>query len=247
LTKDRLSLVSQVLASSNDAYKHSEVILDLVYKLGYRGDIVGELKTFAMLTDSALQNEDFARAYETCTQMIEKLIQMRADHPQDDVKFKTATEVCWITCFQLGRQPDFGDAPKKLSLLGRALEFCPADKLHDVLTAWHHLEEEDIKGRGTSLSAIRDHKRKRKDPSLDAAASLRARLQDFKMPSPIMLSSPDAAALASKTLKSVAANLPFGRGRGPQQSGRPHGDVSSQAGRVLSKGIGWLIGADANE
>ena len=45
LTKDRLSLVSRVLSSNNDAYKHSEVILDLVRKLGFHNDIIAEVKT----------------------------------------------------------------------------------------------------------------------------------------------------------------------------------------------------------
>jgi len=80
------------------------------------------------------------------------------------------------------------------------------------------------------------------------------------MPSPPLLSTPDAAALASRTFRSVAANFPFSvghRGRsqlsdtgedvsrrsGSQRRGENE-DVSVQASRVLSKGIGWLIGAD---
>ena len=34
LTKDRLALVSQILASNDSAYKHIEVLLELVHKLG---------------------------------------------------------------------------------------------------------------------------------------------------------------------------------------------------------------------
>ncbi|GBE77859.1 hypothetical protein SCP_0107410 [Sparassis crispa] len=65
LTKDRLSLVSRVLSSNSDAYKHTQVILELVEKLGFGGDAIAEVKTLAMLVETALQSEDFTRHRET--------------------------------------------------------------------------------------------------------------------------------------------------------------------------------------
>jgi len=75
------------------------------------------------------------------------------------------------------------------------------------------------------------------------------------MPSPPLLSTPDAAALASRTFRNVAANFPFSvshsnrprtsEGSQPEnQRQMEREDVSVQATRVFSKGIGWLIGAD---
>lgn len=308
LTKDRLSLVSRVLSSNSDAYKHAEVILDLCYKLGFRGDTAAEVKTLAMLADTALQAEDFTRAYENTMRMVDIVKKLRdASAPLDavDDKIQEATEVCWIGCFQLGRQPEFDDLKKKLQLLGYALELCPPEKLHDILTAWRRLEKEDIANReedlaqkkqlhvgGKSLTAsLQRHQQKHglargngsthhawghastmTSATLNtAASSLRAKLQQFHMPSPPLLSTPDAAALASRTFRSVTANFPFSVG---QRSATPsqashhenerqhHGygyggglhssesghhrldDVSAQASKVLSKGIGWLIGAD---
>ena len=91
----------------------------------------------------------------------------------------------------------------------------------------------------------------------DVAASLATRLQSMKMHIP---ASPDAAALASKALGRVAANIPFSfttRGRSylSEESDRSRSGsrtraadgahvVSEQASRVLQKGIGWLLGAD---
>lgn len=269
LIKDRLSLVSRVLSSNNDAFKHTEVILDLVYKLGFRGDIVAEVKTLAMLADTALQNEDFQRAYDCSDRMVDTVLNMRASLPlgANDPKLADACEVCWVACFQLGRQPEFDDVRKKLSLLGRALELCPPEKLHDVLAAWRRLEKEDIELREeklnegqTSPADLGTRKRFNVAASTTAAsASLRARLQDFHMPSPPLLSTPDAAALASRTFRTVAANFPFsvgtrGRSHASQQGeensrspsrNRPGGqDVQAQATRVFSRGIGWLIGAE---
>ncbi|KAL0579369.1 hypothetical protein V5O48_002645 [Marasmius crinis-equi] len=270
LTKDRLSLVSQVLSSNSDAYKHTEVILDLVHKLGFKDDIVAEVKTLAMLADTALQVEDFTRSYETTQRMIDLVLNLRASSMGSvDDSIREASDVCWIACFQLGRQPEFSDTDKKLSLLGRAIEICPADKLHDVLTAWRRLEQEDIDAREERLSnrhggaVDSGDNRKRTAAALlnlpeSATSSLQERLKSFHMPSPPLLNTPDAAALASRTFKSVTANFPFARGRsqlshyendgGRSRSGsrRPGDgeDVSSQASKVFSKGIGWLIGAE---
>ncbi|KAF9076148.1 secretory pathway protein Sec39-domain-containing protein [Rhodocollybia butyracea] len=264
LTKDRLSLVSLVLSNNVDAYKHTEVILDLVYKLGFREDVVAEVKALAMLADTALQAEDFTRAYENCQRMIDTVLNLRATMMSLDVpQVSEASEVCWVACFQLGRQTEFEDTEKKLFLLGRAIEICPADKLHDVLTAWRKLEKDDLKAREERLTMrhIGAVESTRKDSkfALKTAASLQSRLRDFQMPSPPMLSTPDARALASKTFNTVAANFPFSVGhRGRSQysqlsqsdersrsgSRRRDDDVQTQASRVFSKGIGWLIGAD---
>ncbi|THV07652.1 Sec39-domain-containing protein [Dendrothele bispora CBS 962.96] len=267
LTKDRLSLVSRVLSSNSDAYKHTEVILDLVYKLGFRNDIVAEVKTLAMLADTALQAEDFTRAYETSKRMVDTVLNLRMSSiGMDDPKIVEASEVCWVACFQLGRQSEFDNTDQKLSLLGRAIEICPSDRLHDVLTAWRRLEKEDIEAREERLlvrpSGVveSDHQKRTKRIPESATESLQTRLRNFHLPSPPLLNTPDAAALASKTFRSVTANFPFsvggqrgrsqlsqqGEGRSNSGSRGPEEDVSSQASRVFSKGIGWLIGADEN-
>ncbi|KAG5652304.1 hypothetical protein H0H81_005526 [Sphagnurus paluster] len=262
LTNDRLSLVSRVLSSNSDAYKHTEVILDLARKLGFKNDVTAEVKTLAMLADTALQAEDFSRAYELSDRMVSAVLNLRANSP-NVTQVAEASEVCWVACFQLGRQVEFNDVEKKLHLLGRALELCPPDKMHDVLTPWRRLEEEDIEVRQEQLSNATQNGLKasaigKRNLSENVTSSLRARLQEFHMPSPPLLSTPDAAALASRTFRSVAANFPFSVGnRGLSQVSdrdergsitgsllRGDEDVSAQASRVLSKGIGWLIGAD---
>ena len=264
LTKDKLSLVASVLSSNEDAYKHTEVILDLCYKIGFRGDIVAEVKVLAMLADTALQLEDFTRAFENTERMVHVVANLRNSTSLDidDARIVEAAEVCWIACFQLGRQPEFQDLPKKMTLLGHALELCPSEKIHDVLIAWRKLETEDIHDREENLERRRSRAasetktRKMHFTTRDVASSLRARLQEFHVPSPPLLSTPDAAALASRTFKTVAANFPFSvshRGRSDadergsissEGSRRIDDDVSSQASRVFSKGIGWLIGAE---
>ena len=271
LTKDRLSLVSRVLSSNSDAYKHTQVILELVHKLGFRGDVVAEVKTMAMLVETAVQAEDFARAFGTSQSMIDTVLNLRASVPPDlhDANVEEASEVCWVACYQLGRHPEFEDVQKKLTLLGRALELCPADRMADVLGVWHRLEDEDLEQRRERIEVR--HKggrtaqpRKRAPTVHDPVASLTSRLQhlrmpDFQIPHSPLTGAEDAAALAGKAFNRVAANFTFGvgtRGRtltdendgwGSRDGSRTRTDtpdVSAQASRVLQAGIGWLLGGD---
>ena len=279
LVKDRLSLVGRVLSSTEDAYKHSELILDLTRKLGYRDDVPAEVKVLAMLTSSALQAEDFAKAEETANTMVERVrgIASSTGSPGDyrslstsSPALKEAMEVCWQTCFQLGKQTEFDSTAKKLRLLGHALEFCPAENIIDVLTVWRKIESEQIdnlKGRTLARkSAARErqlHPRKKKRPSDEYASlpTLPGRLQDLdfgglgaNLPASGLAVGQDAAAVAARTLGRVAANFPFSVGGrflgGDEVPPRPSSAASvprSQspptiASRALARGVGWLIG-----
>ncbi|KAH8102506.1 Sec39-domain-containing protein [Cristinia sonorae] len=266
LTKDRLSLISRVLSSNSDAYKHTQVILDLANMLGFKGDVVAEVKTLAMLADTALQAEDFNLAYESSVRMVSTVLDFRvsSSYGIDDPKVQEASEVCWIACYQLGRQPEFADVGKKLSLLGRALELCPSDKLADVLTARRPIEEEDKEERQASLAARQRGARttiSRKHASRvnGNTVSLASRLQELRMPNLSSPITPDPAALAEKAFR-AAANFSFSdfsaRGRSlisdaarerstsGSRTRYDGAEVSAQAQKVLSKGLGWLLGDD---
>lgn len=271
LEKDKLDLVARILSSTEDAYKHSGVLLDLVYKLGYQDDIAAEVRVRTMLAEAALQAEDFVNAFETIDEMAEIVRQI----PKDD---KTASseksrELCWQSCFQLGRQTEYEDVERKLRLLGYALELCPPEHLMAVLNVWHRVEKESLTYRKKKfiVSEQATTSRKRRMPSASTAASIRARLQELSLGTTGGMSAPDAtaaAALASRALKGVTANFPFamrarqtgdhlseGHGYGQHSANAFHsqqhqqhiltgGDVSAHAKQAFAKGIGWLIGAD---
>jgi len=248
LTKDRLSLVSRVLSSNSDAYKYKEVILELVDKLGFRGDAVPRVKALAMIADTALQTEDFAQAFATSETMINTVSQLCSSPDVSQAELNDAKEVCWVSCFQLGRQTEFPDVPKKLRLLGHALEFCPADRLPEILAAWRKLEKEDIaqhaeegedgRGRGRGLSSGRHGSgfsgasaasRSSRQPGA-LAPSLASRLQNIHLPaSPLVMA--DGAAIAD-TFSRVASKFPFSKSR-PQahRSQSPEGDGQQRHAR----------------
>ena len=263
LTKDRLSLVSRVLSSNNEAYKHTEVILDLVRKLGFKDDSTAEIKTLGMISDVALQNEDFDRAYKIDKQIIDFVTGLEDGGTDVGAEVK---EVCWVACYQLGRQPEFEDVQKKLYLLGYALQLCPPDRVVDILAAWRRLDQEDLEARTEELSSTdpfpsRTDRRGRPGRNEPGAAlkSIADRLQKHIPPSPLV-HTPDAALLASKTFSHITASFPFSvrsSSRASQRSASPASPMinrvnleqddsrpSVQASRVFQKGIGWLIGAD---
>lgn len=263
LTKDRLSLVSRVLSSNAEAYKHSEVILDLVRKLGFRGDLIAETKVLGMISDVALQNEDFDRAYKIDKQIIDFVTGPNDSGVDASAEVK---EVCWVACYQLGRQPEFEDVQKKMYLLGFALHLCPPERMVEILAAWRRVDEEDLESRNEELNRIgriptraAKHGRKKQDEPGIALKSIADRLQKHIPPSPLV-HTPDAALLASKTFSHITANFPFSvrsHSRASQRSNSPASPMinrvnleqdderpSTQASRVLQKGIGWLIGVD---
>ena len=263
LTKDRLSLVSRVLSSNSEAYKHTEVILDLVRKLGFKGDSTAEVKTLGMISDVALQNEDFDRAYKIDKQIIDFVAGLKDDGVDVGAEVK---EVCWMACYQLGRQPEFEDVQKRLYLLGYALQLCPPERIVDILAAWRRVDQEDLEARTEEMSSTkpfssRTDRRGRTGQNEPGTAlkSIADRLQKHIPPSPLV-HTPDAALLASKTFSHITANFPFSvrsSSRASQRSASPASPMinrmnldqddsrpSTQASRVFQKGIGWLIGAD---
>ena len=258
-----MNVFSRVLSSNESAYKHTEVLLDLVHKLGFRNDVLAEVKTLAMIADTALQAEDFDRAFEVSEHMVNTVLRMRQSSPlgADNPLVAEAVEVCWVACFQLGRQSEAEDIDKKTALLGRALELCPPDKIVDVLSHWRKLEGEDIERRKEkSAERVTRSKRaaKKSNGAGARAATLASKLQNLHMPSPSLPSAPDAAALASHAFSRVAASFPFSmhgrrsegsrsrsRDRTERRAGSP--DNNSPARHAFQRGIGWLIGADEEE
>ncbi|KAI0694873.1 secretory pathway protein Sec39-domain-containing protein [Cytidiella melzeri] len=261
LTKDRLSLVSRVLSSNPEAYKHSQVILELVQKLGFAGNVVADVKTLAMLSDTALTAEDFDRAYENCSKMVDLVMNLRASRGLHDPEIQQASEVCWVSCFQLGRHPEFEDLSKRGNVLARAMELCPPERLLDILTSWRRFEQEDLESRREKKSARRSGaksangthvKRRTENGSRYLTDTLASRLQRLQqhVPSSPLINAPE---FAKEALHSVAANFSFARGRTLFSEGGERSrsgsrtridaaEVQAQASRALQKGLGWLLG-----
>ncbi len=277
LTKDRLDLIARVLSSTDDAYNHSHVILELSHKLGFKDDLGAEIKILSMVVDVALQHEDFIKAETTCERMMESARRLRAAHPIDrkdpiPPASQEALEVAWRSCYQLGRQSEFHDTDRKLRLLGFALELCPTANTLDVLSAWRRIEVEDIeerKRRTAARAALRPTgKRKesglsthdRQSRAIAAAGTLFDGLKGLSQ----------GQEAATHMLNRVTANFPFSL-RGPRTEETPPSsagqrdfgqlfslgetsprprvteEVAAGARQALARGVGWLIGGDEED
>jgi len=277
LTKDRLDLVARVLSSTDDAYKHSDVILDLSRKLGFKDDLAAEVKIMSMLAEVALQQEDFLKAEATCEKMIESARRIRASYPAGSevaampVPSQEALEVAWRSCYQLGRQSEFEGVAGKLRLLGFALELCPTANTLDVLSAWRRIEGEDIeerRRRSAARAALRTtgkrkesnaSSRDRQSRAIAAASTLLGGLKGLSQ----------GQEAATHVFNRVTANFPFSmrgaRAEEPQPAsgerdfgalfsrGEPSPrhkvteEVAASARHALARGVGWLIGGDEED
>ncbi|EGG05911.1 uncharacterized protein MELLADRAFT_116691 [Melampsora larici-populina 98AG31] len=150
LKANKLDLIDQLLSTNEDAYKHQDMILDLVKKLGFRDDIFSQIKALASIVDSAISMRDFNTANETCHRMVSTLETMkkRPRKLEPIEKLKSASDVVWNTCARLGTSSDMSlqglDAEKRSRLLGHAIILCPADQISGLLAKWRDLEAEDL-------------------------------------------------------------------------------------------------------
>lgn len=133
-SKNRLELVKQILQTSDDAYRHPELMLDLTDKLGYKGDISAKICILAAISGSAIRGADYEVAWTHSQEMF--TISSRR---------RTETNVTWRALVELGSQSDFADIPKKMAVLGQALELCPAENVPEILLIWRKVEEGQMK------------------------------------------------------------------------------------------------------
>ncbi|BGO99247.1 hypothetical protein JCM10021v2_002919 [Rhodotorula toruloides] len=147
---DRLLYVSRLLSSNDSAYRHPEMVLELMRKLGYPEGGKEESRTLAMLSDAAVQAGDWTRASEMCDRAIKvvEALRKKASRPAKEGQEERqrdadeAAEYAWKACFQLGKHEGWRDSQKRLQALGQALTLCPPERIQDILPTWTALERE---------------------------------------------------------------------------------------------------------
>lgn len=272
LTPDKLELVSRLLASNEDAYRHPDVILELVAKLGFRGDAIAETRVLSMLADAAMQVSDSKRAADICERMIKAVEQTRRS--RDKEKATQAAELAWRTCYQFGRASE-SDASRRKEILAQALLLCPPANIPEVLSVWQMAD--NAAGQPKPLKSPRKENRVA-SPNSQGGLSL-----PFSLPSrpttpssaAISHSAESAARAAYSVGKAASSYLPFrtgtpdtslerslspasfftGRGserpaspaRVPGQSPVRDGHVRHALESKLKLGVGWLLGADEDD
>ena len=202
-----MSLISQLLQSNEDAYRHPDLVLDLVAKLGFRGDLLAETRALSLLADAALAAGDAVRAGEVCGRMVSSVEQIRKGRHKE--KAAQAAELAWKTCFSFGMEDKLGEPAEKMDLLGQALLLCPPGEISQVLSVWQVADSAQIK---------RKKRTSRQIPSSTSTASAGGlSLPGFKIPSrphtPASIHIPQSAENAARAAisvgKAASAYLPF--------------------------------------
>lgn len=142
LRHNKLDLIDQLLSTNETAYKHVDMILELVDKLGFGQDILSQIRTLGLIVKSASSADDFCFAYDTCQRMVNTLGVMkkrpRRLEPMEHVL--TASEVVWKTCERLGTSSPASllalDAERRSELLGHAIILCPPEEISNLLAKW---------------------------------------------------------------------------------------------------------------
>lgn len=140
--KNKLNLIRRVLSTSDDAYKHDTIIIELAEKLGL-GDTPSRGQIFGMLADAAVSHSE----YDLAAGYTERLIDLVKDRhkrrsKEEDDELRT---VVWKTCLELGRQDEWSDIDSRVLLLGRATEYCPAETIPSILGVWRSVEDGSLK------------------------------------------------------------------------------------------------------
>lgn len=230
-----MSLIADVLRSNEDAYRHPDLILELVAKLGYKGDLLAETRALSLLADAALSAGDGTRAAEVCNRMIAAVAQIRKG--RDKEKAAQAAELAWKTCFSFGKEDKLAAEPeKKMDLLGQALLLCPTKEISQILSVWQVADSAQVK-----------RKKRTSKPIAQSTASIGGlSIPSFQMPArphtPTSIHLPQSAEHAARAALSVGraatAYLPF-------RASTPDASASSRPTSRGDKDISQLFGGVA--
>lgn len=241
MSKDKLSLIKDLLESNGDAYRHPDVLMELVTKLGYRGDKEAELRVLYMTAMAATRTGDHSSAADTCFQMVGKLTPSTAS--------SSIALVC-AACTQIGGEPKFVSTNRKRQLLAHALLLCPEDEVATLLVDWRVVDQ--LPGeveRSTSVGPSLITHTAQEVPSINPLSIL-STIKDSSM----MHSLKDSAMLNSIKDSAQAGRWPSSLGL-PERAASPaaaldslihgrEGGVRDKLSNRLHKGMGWLVGEE---
>ena len=256
--KSRLQLLKQVVESSEDSYRHPDLMLEMLDKLGYRSDNSARNEILALLCQSATRDGDYDAAYGLCQDMFRM-----AQQDKDDI--------IWEPFVQLGMRVEFAEVDKRMTLLGQVLEICPPGEMPKILQDWRRVENGQVRlaeaakrrrttgirsARRNTPHAIEAEERVLGSRTAARAAKLAMGFAGSKLnirSSPLLASSPTMSSSHGEPAdrRSNESDRPsFGAifdGTGVKAGTAEAERVRQQARKVLVRGVGWLLGADEHD
>ncbi|WOO78903.1 Neuroblastoma-amplified sequence [Vanrija pseudolonga] len=256
-TPNKLDLIRRVLSTSDDAYRHPHIVLELAEKLGIK-DEAARAEILAMMADAAVAAEDWTLAQQRVDEMVALA---KPDLGDSDAAAQRTRDVVWRSCFELGRQSEYGDVVGRQALLAQAMLLCPAEHVSVILPIYRGIEAqiaahpEVLRRAGSSTASTSAPSPTAEERVLGSRTAARA----ARMALDIGASFRNYT--GSPALPSGRSDLSRWDSRGSHGSkdGRDaaalfdrHADggnegVREGAKRALVKGVGWLLGADESE
>ncbi|KAH8918339.1 hypothetical protein BT69DRAFT_1353982, partial [Atractiella rhizophila] len=276
LSTDKIALMAHLLSSNKTAYKHPEVLFDLLRKLSSASDGQqaedegGEIRTYAMCVEGAVQAADWTVAELGCEKMIS--LANRGGSGGDKGR-----DVAWRGVFALAKMEDYPDLENRKTLIGHAALLCPPETISDVLLVLRRIEEQENEenaarestgvGQMDDLvsSSIAAAKEKAKASYLGGLLNFNRSATSTPTPNPPSLPRTDSTRRTiaglfsggggerrseSTERKASVASLFGGRGGrdspDPSQQQQHRTGFSSVLGNRFERGVGWLIGGDGD-
>jgi hypothetical protein len=256
MNKDPAILVCKVVENNPPVYREGDkmiqILNDLIDGMQLFNQTSRDLETsrmqarvYAAIVTAALNDNDFATAYDTCVNKLSPLSSTYSD--------SKISEVAWVAFYQTGTysgQPSTRGAARtptadsqKMELLARAILICPKEEIEGILRRWTELENKQLHPELAQQQSGHAPQSSRESRSLLAAA----------------------AHVGRSVAGSASPLIPGGDGRNgsrEMERERPLGEVSgwgTSSSRFgvrdtvksgLTQGLGWLLGAtpqDSNQ
>ncbi|KAI9034303.1 secretory pathway protein Sec39-domain-containing protein [Hyaloraphidium curvatum] len=134
LCEDRLDLVQKRIRSDRNSPYRADRIVTLAHRLGYRGNKRAEAHVQAMLVEAALDNSDFVKASELCSNMMNGI-------RSSGLELDLLPRDVWSVCYRLGSADKFSNVDVRLDIVSFALCLSPEDKVAELLETHARLEQ----------------------------------------------------------------------------------------------------------
>ncbi|TXT11031.1 hypothetical protein VHUM_01782 [Vanrija humicola] len=258
-TTNKLDLIRRVLSTSDDAYRHPHIVLELAEKLGIK-DEASRAEILAMMADAAVAAEDWTLAAERIEEMVALA---KPDLGDGDAAGQKTRDVVWRSCFELGRQSEYSNVVGRQALLAQAMLLCPAEHVAAILPIYRGVEAQiaahpEVLRRASAATSS--------SPAAPSPTTTEERVLGSRTAARAARMALDIGAsfrnyTGSPALPSGRSDLSRWDSRGSHGSGggrdaaalfdrhADSGDEGVRAGakRALVKGVGWLLGADESE
>ncbi|KAI8086448.1 secretory pathway protein Sec39-domain-containing protein [Halteromyces radiatus] len=139
---DRLDFISRLVNTRKGIYRQFKEVVTLTQKLGYQGDLLAEVTVLSMMAGAAMVDEEYLSCYRLCQATVDKAQSITTSKQHNRNYVDKVRQAAWQICFNLGKLDAWHDTLRRLDVLAMALTVCPVEYMHDILTVYQRLEQQ---------------------------------------------------------------------------------------------------------